>query len=177
MPGGGVDRFLMRIMDALLSLPGLVIAIAIVGSLGPDIQNVMIALGVVSIPGIARLVRGSTLAVMAEEYVTAARTVGVPGLRIMARHILPNIIAPILVQTTLVFSSAIVAEASLSFLGLGTQPPTPSWGRDMNDGRAYITQAPWLVLAPGIVISISVMAINFLGDGLRDALDPRYRTR
>ncbi len=174
--GGRVDNLIMRIMDALLSFPPIMLALALMGVLGPDIQNVVLALSLVTTPTFARLARGSTLSVKEEEYVTAARCVGVPVPRILFVHILPNIVAPLVVQATYNFSSAIVAAATLSFLGLGVQPPTPDWGWDLSDGRRFIRQAPWLTLIPTIAISICVLGINFLGDGLRDALDPRYRT-
>jgi ABC-type dipeptide/oligopeptide/nickel transport system permease subunit len=173
--GGATDNILMRFMDALLSVPALLLAIAVMGTLGPDIQNVMLALGLVNAPTLARLVRGSVLSVKEEVYVTAARSLGASSPRIVLYHILPNVVAPIVVQTTFLFSRAILAEATLSFLGLGTQPPTPSWGQDLNEGRRYIEQAYWVVVAPALAITVSVLGINFLGDGLRDALDPRSR--
>jgi peptide/nickel transport system permease protein len=171
--GGRLDNLLMRLMDALLTFPPLLLAVAIVGSLGPDVQNVMLALGIVDIPVVARLVRSSTLAAREEVYVTAAQSIGASSLRIVFVHILRNVVAPIVVQMTVTFSGAIVAEASLSFLGLGAQPPNPSWGRDLNEARRYLEDAPWLVIAPTAVIVLSVLSINFVGDGLRDALDPR----
>jgi peptide/nickel transport system permease protein len=144
-----------------------------VGSLGPDIQNVMLALGIVNIPVFARLVRGSTLAVREEVYVTAAMALGAGPTRLVFSHILRNVLAPIVVQITLTFAAAIIAEASLSFLGLGAQPPAPSWGRDLNEARRYLEDGPWLLLAPTAAIVASVLSVNFLGDGLRDAMDPR----
>ena len=171
--GGRVDNALMRLMDAFLTFPPLLLALAIVGSLGADIRNVMLALGIVNIPTFARIVRGSTLATREEVYVTAARALGGEPLRIVLRHILPNVMAPIVVQMTVTFAAAILSEASLSFLGLGAQPPTPSWGRDLNEGRRYIEDAPWLLGAPMVFIMIGVLSVNFFGDGLRDALDPR----
>ncbi|MCL4466204.1 MAG: ABC transporter permease [Chloroflexi bacterium] len=171
--GGRVDNLLMRLMDALLTFPPLLLAVAIVGSLGADIQNVMLALGIVNIPIFARLVRGSTLALREEVYVEAARALGASPLRIVFLHILRNAVAPIVVQMTVTFSSAIISEASLSFLGLGAQPPTPSWGRDLNEARRFLEDAPWLLIAPTAVIMLSVLSVNFFGDGLRDALDPR----
>jgi len=171
--GGSTDNLLMRLMDALLTFPPLLLAVAIVGSLGPDIQNVMLALGIVNIPIFARLVRSSTLSLREELYVEAARSLGAAHHRIISVHILRNAIAPIVVQITVTFSGAIIAEASLSFLGLGAQPPTPSWGRDLNEARRYLEDAPWLLLAPTAVIMLSVLSLNFVGDGLRDALDPR----
>lgn len=171
--GGRVDNLLMRLMDAFLTFPPLLLAVAIVGSLGPDIQNVMLALGIVNVPVFARLVRGSTLAVREEVYVAAARALGASAPRIVFSHLLRNIVAPIAVQMTVTFSGAIIAEASLSFLGLGAQPPVPSWGRDLNEARRYLEDGPWLLMAPTAAIMIGVLSVNFLGDGLRDAMDPR----
>jgi peptide/nickel transport system permease protein len=171
--GGRVENLFMRLMDAFLSFPPLLLAVAIVGTLGADIKNVMLALGIVSVPIFARVVRGSTLSVREDLYVTAAQVIGGGALRIVFRHILPNIVAPIVVQMTVTFSASIIAEASLSFLGLGAQPPTPSWGRDLNEGRRYLEDAPWLLAAPTLVIMLAVLSVNYLGDGLRDALDPR----
>jgi peptide/nickel transport system permease protein len=176
--GGAIDNVLMRVMDALLTFPPLLLAVAIVGLMGPDIQNVMIALGVVQVPVLARIVRGSTLAVREETYITATRALGASPMRIVLRHVLRNTLSPIVVQITIVFSAAVIAEASLSFLGLGTQPPRPSWGRDLAEARRYMADAPWLFLAPTAALMIAVLSINFVGDGLRDALDPRaWRTR
>ncbi len=171
--GGRLDNLLMRVMDAFLTFPPLLLAVTIVGLLGPDIQNVMIALGIVQVPVLARIVRGSTLAVREETYVTATRALGASLTRIVLRHVLRNILSPIVVQLTIVFSAAVIAEASLSFLGLGTQPPRPSWGRDLAEARRYMADAPWLFLAPTGAIMLSVLSINFVGDGLRDSLDPR----
>jgi peptide/nickel transport system permease protein len=174
---GKVDNVLMRLMDSFFTFPPLLLAVAIVGVLGPDIQNVMLALGVVNIPIFARLVRGSTLSVREEVYVRSARALGASTLRIVTSHILRNIVAPIVVQMTVTFAGAIIAEASLSFLGLGAQPPHPSWGRDLNEARRFLEDAPWLLMAPTAVIMVSVLSINFVGDGLRDALDPKaWRT-
>lgn len=173
LAGGWVDNLLLRLMDAMLTFPPLLLAVAIVGLLGPDIGNVMIALGIVQIPVLVRLVRASTLSAREETYVTAARALGASGWRIALRHVLRNILSPIVVQLTIGFSAAVIAEASLSFLGLGTQPPTPSWGRDLAEARRYMADAPWMFLAPTGAIMLAVLSINFLGDGLRDALDPR----
>ena len=175
--GGRWDNVAMRIMDAFLSFPAIMLALALMGILGPDIQNVILALAVVYMPIFARLARASTLSAKEEVYIKAARSVGVRTPKILFVHILPNIITPLVVQATYAFSSAIVAAATLSFLGLGVQPPTPDWGFDLADGRRFVRHAPWLTLAPIIAISITVLAINFLGDGLRDALDPRYRSK
>jgi peptide/nickel transport system permease protein len=173
LAGGWVDNALLRLMDAMLTFPPLLLAVAIVGLLGPDITNVMIALGIVQVPVLVRLVRASTLAAREETYVTAARALGASASRIATKHVLRNILSPIVVQLTIGFSAAVIAEASLSFLGLGTQPPTPSWGRDLAEARRYMADAPWMFLAPTFTLMIAVLAINFLGDGLRDALDPR----
>lgn len=176
--GGRVDNFLMRLMDAFLTFPPLLLAVAIVGSLGPEIQNVMLALGIVNIPVFARLVRSSTLAVREEVYVSAGRALGASSFRIMFSHILRNVVAPIVVQMTVTFAGAIIAEASLSFLGLGAQPPYPSWGRDLNEARRYLQDGPWLLIGPSAAIMLGVLSVNFLGDGLRDAMDPRsWRSR
>lgn len=175
--GGRVDNILMRLMDAFLSFPPLLLAVAIVGILGPDIQNVMLALGIVRVPVFARIVRGSTLSVREEVYIKAAKSIGVHPLRIAISHILRNIVSSIVVQITVNFAAAIIAEASLSFLGLGSQPPDPSWGRDLNEARRYIQDAPWLLFGPVVTIMIAVLSVNYIGDGLRDALDPRsWRT-
>ncbi len=176
--GGRFDNFLMRLVDGFLTFPPLLLAVALVGLLGPDIQNVMLALGLVQAPVLARMVRASTLSVREEVYVTAARALGAGPMRVIVSYMLRNIVSPIVVQLTVVFAAAVVAEASLSFLGFGTQPPTPSWGRDMNEARRYLGDAPWMFFAPTGVIALCVLSINFLGDGLRDALDPRsWRTR
>lgn len=171
--GGRVDNLLMRLMDAFLTFPPLLLAVAIVGSLGPDIRNVMLALGIVNVPVFARLVRGSTLAVREDVFVTAAVALGASSLRIVLSHILPNVVAPILVQMSVTFSGAIIAEASLSFLGLGAQPPLPSWGRDLSEARRYLEDGVWLLATPTAAIMIGVLSVNFIGDGLRDATDPR----
>jgi len=176
--GGRLDNLLMRLVDAFLTFPPLLLAVALVGLLGPDIQNVMLALGLVQAPVLARMVRGSALAVREEVYVTAARALGAGPARILFSHFLRNIVSPIVVQLTVIFAAAVVAEASLSFLGFGTQPPEPSWGRDMSEARRFLGDAPWIFLVPTGVIALCVLSINFLGDGLRDALDPRaWRTR
>lgn len=175
--GGRVDSILMRIMDAFLTFPPLLLAVAIVGVLGPSIQNVMLALSLVRVPVFARIVRGSTLSIREEVYIAAARVLGAGWIRIVLTHVLRNAIAPIVVQITIVFAGAIVTEASISFLGLGAQPPTPSWGRDLNEARRYLDDAPWLLFGPSVAIMIAVLSVNFIGDGLRDALDPRaWRT-
>src|SRR5215472_6310196 len=171
--GGVVDGLVMRIIDAMLAIPFLVLAIALAAFLGPSLTNAMIAIGVVQVPIFTRLTRGQALAVKHEDYIEAARAVGNPHRRILVRHILPNILAPILVQATLAVAAAIIAEASLSFLGLGQQPPAPSWGSMLNTASHFLSQAPWMALWPGLAIFTLVLSFNLLGDGLRDALDPR----
>jgi peptide/nickel transport system permease protein len=171
--GGAVDALLMRVVDAMLAIPFLVLAIALAAFLGPSLTNAMIAIGVVQTPIFTRLTRGQALAVKHEDYIEAARAVGNPHRRILLRHILPNILAPILVQATLAIAAAIIAEASLSFLGLGQQPPAPSWGSMLNTASHFLSQAPWMAVWPGLAIFSLVLSFNLLGDGLRDALDPR----
>ena len=171
--GGVVDGLVMRIIDAMLAIPFLVLAIALAAFLGPNLTNAMIAIGVVQTPIFTRLTRGQALAVKHEDYIEAARAVGNPDRRILLRHILPNILAPILVQATLAIAAAIIAEASLSFLGLGQQPPAPSWGSMLNTATRFLSQAPWMAVWPGLAIFSLVLSFNLLGDGLRDALDPR----
>jgi peptide/nickel transport system permease protein len=174
--GGKFDLFAMRAVDALLAFPALVLAIAITAALGPQIQNAMIAIGIVAIPGYARLTRGQVLSVRTREYIVAARTVGATPLRIVIRHIFPNITNALVVQATLATAFAILAEAALSFLGLGPQPPAPSWGQDVNYSQRYLANMKWWMSAgPGLAIFTAVFAFNFLGDALRDALDPRLR--
>ncbi|NJN19821.1 MAG: ABC transporter permease [Oscillochloris sp.] len=173
--GGQTDNLLMRFVDVLFAIPSLVLAIVIAGLLGPSLTNAMIAIGIVYAPIYARLVRGEVLAVRNHLYIEAARTTGVGDFGMITRHILPNITAPLIVQTTLLLSTAILSEAALSFLGLGTQPPDPSWGTMLGSGRRYMELTPWVAIAPGIAIVITVLGFNLLGDGLRDALDPRLR--
>lgn len=174
--GGWFDLIAMRVIDALLAFPGLLLAIAITAALGPQIQNAMIAIGVVAIPGYTRLSRGQVLSVREREYVTAARTIGASPGRLVIRHIFPNILNPLVVQATLTTAFAILAEAALSFLGLGSQPPTPSWGFDINYSQRYLSNLMWWMSAgPGLAIFLAVFSFNFLGDALRDALDPRLR--
>ena len=171
--GGRLDNAIMRLTDAFLTFPPLLLAVAVVGLLGGSVQNVVIALGLVQAPVLARMVRGSTLAVREEVYVRAARALGASPARIIFTTVLRNVSSPIVVQLTVVFAAAVVAEASLSFLGLGAPPPTPSWGRDLSDARNYLANAPWMFLGPTVTIMLCVLAINFVGDGLRDALDAR----
>jgi peptide/nickel transport system permease protein len=171
--GGIVDGTLMRMIDAMLAVPFLILAIALAAFLGPSLVNAMIAIGVSQTPIFARLTRGQVLAVKHEEYIEAARAVGNPHYRIVLRHILPNIIPPLLVQATLAAAAPINPEASLSFLGLGEQPPDPSWGSMLNTAKNFMSQAPWMALWPGAAIFLLVLSLNLFGDGLRDALDPR----
>ena len=174
--GGWLDNLLMRLMDVLFSLPTLVFAIAITAILGPNLTNAVIAIGIVYLPTFARIARGPTLAVIRLPYIEAARSMGAPVHRIMLRHVLPNIAAPLMVQTTLALSTAILTEASLSFLGVGAQPPTPSWGLMLNAARQYMLLDAWIAILPGLAIALTVLGFNLLGDGLRDLLDPRLRT-
>lgn len=173
--GGRLDNLIMRVMDAVLSFPPLVLALALGAVLGAGLTGVVIALGVVYTPTFARLMRGQVLAITAREYVDAARALGLPGWRIAWSHVLPNATAPIVVQASLSVAFAILAEASLSFLGLGVQPPGASWGSMINAGRGYLQQAPWIVFGPGAALFVTVVGLNFVGDAIRDALDPRLR--
>jgi ABC-type dipeptide/oligopeptide/nickel transport system permease subunit len=170
-----LDGPLMRSMDVLLSFPSVLLAVAIIAILGPSIGNVMIAVGISSIPTYARLVRSTVLSVKSLDYVEAARAIGSPGPRIMARHILPNCLSPIIVYSTLQIGGAILTASLLSFLGLGVQPPDPEWGQMVNAGRGWLQQAPHIATIPGLAIFFVVMGFNLLGDGLRDVLDPRMR--
>ncbi|CAN5885783.1 ABC transporter permease [soil metagenome] len=174
--GGRVDSILMRIMDVLFSIPAIVLAIAILATLGPGIFNAMIAIGVVYTPIFARITRGSVLSVREAVFVRAAKSLGATDGRILRTHVLPNVIAPIIVQTSLSLAFAILAEAALSFLGLGVQPPDPAWGRMLSEGRGFFQLAPWMAIFPGLGILVTVMSFNFVGDGLRDALDPQQRS-
>jgi peptide/nickel transport system permease protein len=171
--GGKTDIAIMRVIDAVLSIPFLILAIAMATFLGPSLDHAMLAIGLSAVPVFARLTRGQALSAAKEDYVEAARAIGNPPWRVALRHILPNLLPPILVQATLAIARAIIAEAALSFLGLGQQPPQPSWGSMLNAARAYLGQAPWLAIAPGGAIFLVVLACNLLGDGLKDALDPR----
>jgi peptide/nickel transport system permease protein len=173
--GRWVDALISRITDAMLACPFLILAIALAAFLGPSLTNAMIAIGISATPIFIRLTRAQVLAAKSEDYVEAARALGNPHLRIALRHILPNIVAPLIVQATLAIAAAVIAEASLSFLGLGQQPPAPSWGSMLNTARNYVDQAPWMAIWPGVSIFLLVLSFNLLGDGLRDALDPRHR--
>ncbi|PYN25244.1 MAG: hypothetical protein DMD99_09040 [Candidatus Rokuibacteriota bacterium] len=173
--GGRVDGFVMRLMDAVLSFPPLVLALALGAVLGAGLTGVLLALGVVYTPTFARLMRGQVLSIEARDYVDAARALGASGWRVAWRHVVPNAINPIIVQASLSVAFAILAEASLSFLGLGIQPPQASWGSMINAGRGYLQQAPWIVFGPGGALFVTVVGLNFVGDAVRDALDPRVR--
>ena len=175
--GGAADLIVMRICDILLAFPGILLAIALVAVLGPSLNNVIIALAIINWVGYARLVRGQVLKVREMEYVTAAKALGARSPRVILRHVLPNVINPIIVMATLGLAGVILAEAALSFLGLGVQPPTPSWGKMLDSGRRYLGVANHLAIFPGAAIMLAVMGLNFLGDGLIDALDPKYRKR
>lgn len=171
--GGKLDTFIMRLMDIILAFPGILLALAIVSVLGGSLTNVIIAVGVFSVPAFARIVRGSTLSVRKLEYIDAVKALGASDTRIIFKHVLPNVMSPIIVQLTLRIATAVLTASGLSFLGLGAQPPTPEWGAMLSEGRAYMQQAPHLVLFPGIMIVLFVLAFNIFGDGLRDALDPK----
>ena len=170
-----LDNVLMRIMDGLMAFPGIILAIALMASLGASVLNVIVALGVVYTPRVARLVRGSVLVIRETSYVEAARALGKPDAWIILRHVLPNCLSPIIVQATFVFAAAVLAEAALSFLGVGVPPYVPSWGNILSEGRLYLHQAPWLTVFPGAAIMGCILALNLFGDGLRDLLDPRLR--
>jgi peptide/nickel transport system permease protein len=174
--GRWVDDVVMRAMDVLFAFPAILLAIAIVAVLGPGVLNVMIAIGIVYTPIFARITRASVLTVREEVYVRAARSLGVGDLRLLRLHVLPNVLAPIIVQTSLSLAFAILSEAALSFLGLGVRPPDPSWGRMLFEGRGFVEQAWWMGVFPGLAIFLTVLAFNVVGDALRDALDPRQRS-
>jgi len=172
---GWVDGLISRFTDSMLAVPFLILAIALAAFLGPSLTNAMIAIGVSATPIFIRLTRAQVLSVKVEDYVEAARAVGNPHWRIALRHILPNILPPLIVQATLAIAAAIIAEASLSFLGLGQQPPAPSWGSMLNTAKNYVDNSPWMAIWPGLSIFLLVLSFNLLGDGLRDALDPRHK--
>ena len=173
--GGRVDMLISRGIEVILSFPTLVLALGITAILGPKLIHALFAIGIVFVPHFARLIRGQVLSVKENDYVNAARALGAADVRVMALHILPNCLAPLLVQSSFSISFAILTEAALSFLGLGTQPPTPSWGIMLAMGRGYLEQAPWLGAFPGLAIFLTVLGFNLLGDGIRDALDPRLK--
>jgi peptide/nickel transport system permease protein len=171
--GGWIDQVISRVTDALLAMPFLILAVALAAFLGPSLTNAMIAIGLAAMPIFVRLTRGQVLSVKTEDYVEGARAVGLTHFAIMLRYILPNVFAPVLVQATLTIATAIILEAALSFLGLGQQPPAPSWGSMLNVAKNFLTQAPWMAWWPGAAIFLVVLGFNLLGDGLRDALDPK----
>ncbi len=172
-----LDNVIMRVMDALLAFPEIILAIAIAATLGPSTANAIIALAVVYTPRTARVVRASVLVIRQMDYVTAAICAGATDMRILRRHVFPNTLAPLVVQLTFIFAYAVIAEAVLSFLGIGAVPPTPTWGNIIAEGRNYIREATWISLFPGLAIGITVLGLNLLGDGLRDVLDPRMKVR
>lgn len=173
--GGWIDNLIMRIMDILFSVPQLLLAISVAASLGPGLFNLMIAVGISSVPQYARLVRASVLSIREQEFIEAAKSIGARDLKIIFRHILPNCMAPIIVQGTLGVAFAILTAAGLSFIGLGIQPPIPEWGAMLSGGREYIRDNAYMTMFPGLAIMITILALNFLGDGLRDALDPKLK--
>lgn len=173
--GGAVDMVLMRLMEVMFSFPAILLAVILMASLGTNLFNAMIAIGIVFIPGFARLARAATHSVLRQQYVEAAQAIGMSDRRIIFREILPNIVAPLFVEAAVAFSYAVLLESALSFLGLGAQPPEPSWGNMLNTGRGFMEQAPWLSIVPGGAIFLTVLGFNLLGDGLRDALDPHLR--
>ncbi|MGQ0570901.1 MAG: ABC transporter permease [Armatimonadota bacterium] len=174
--GGWIDGVVQRVVDVVMALPAIILALALMAVLGPRTENVVLAIATVIIPSLARVVRGTVLGLRETQFIESARALGAPDARIIARHVFPNTVAPVVVVATNALSAAILIEASLGFLGLGTQPPTPSWGNMLSEeARRYFEQAPWMALPPGIALSLTVMAVNFLGDALRDSLDPRLR--
>jgi len=173
--GGWFDNVSMRFVDLLLAFPGILLALAIIAVLGSSLTNLMIAVGISAIPEYVRITRGSVLSLKEREFVVAARVIGCRGPAIIFRHILPNVMAPVIVLATLGMAAAIITGSALSFLGLGIKPPTPEWGNMLAEGREFLQHAPWVAFCPGAAIMLTVLSINLLGDGLRDALDPRMR--
>lgn len=173
--GGKLDNIIMRIMDIFLAVPSILLAIAIVSALGPSILNLMLAISISSVPSYARIVRASVLSIRDQEFIEAAKAIGASNTRIIFRHIIPNSLAPVIVQATLGVASAILSTAGLSFIGLGIQPPAPEWGSMLSGGRQYLRYAWWVTTFPGVAIMITILSLNLLGDGLRDALDPRLK--
>jgi peptide/nickel transport system permease protein len=171
------DALVMRVMDGLMAFPGVILAIAIMAAVGPRVENVILSLTVVYTPRLARVIRSAVLQIRELQYVEAAQAIGVGATRLLARHILPNCMAILIVQATFIFADAVLAEAGLSFLGAGTPPEIPSWGNMLGDARQYLARAPWTMLAPGAALMLSVLGLNLLGDGIRDLLDPRLRKR
>jgi peptide/nickel transport system permease protein len=170
-----LDNVVMRVMDGLMAFPAIILAIALMASLGPSVLNVIVAIGIVYAPRVARIVRGSVLVIRETTYVEAARALGASDALVIARHVLPNCLSPVIVQASFVFAAAVLTEAALSFLGVGVPPYIPSWGNILAEGRLYLQQAPWLVIYPGAAIMLTIFGLNLLGDGLRDLLDPRLR--
>src|SRR5262245_2051330 len=173
--GGWVDLALMRFMELLFSFPAILLAVILMASLGTNILNAMLAIGIIFIPGFSRLARAATNGVLRQQYIDAARTIGMGDVRIVVREILPNVVTPLLVEAAVAFAYAVLLESALSFLGLGAQPPEPSWGNMLNTGRGFMGQAPWLSIVPGMAMFLCVLGFNLLGDGLRDAFDPHLR--
>lgn len=171
--GGWVDSVLGRLLDIVFSFPAILLALVLLAILGPELSNVMLAIGIVYTPSFARVIRGPVLAAKNEEFIEASHVIGASTPRILFRHVLPNVAAPVIVQTTIALAFAIIAEAALSFLGLGAQPPTPSWGAMLQNGRRFLDIAPWIAIFPGIAIMVAVLGFNLLGDWLRDVFDPR----
>ena len=173
--GGVVDMLLMRLMELLFSFPAILLAVVLMASLGTNVLNAMLAIGIIFIPGFARLARASTLSALQQQYIEAARSIGMRHSRIITRELLPNVVTPLLVEAAVAFAYAVLLESALSFLGLGAQPPEPSWGNMLNTGRGFMAQAPWLSVVPGSALFLCVLGFNLLGDGLRDMLDPHLR--
>ncbi len=173
--GGWIDLALMRLMELLFSFPAILLAVILMASLGTSILNAMLAIGIIFIPGFSRLARAATNGVLRQQYIDAARTIGMGDIRIVVREILPNVVTPLLVEAAVAFAYAVLLESALSFLGLGAQPPEPSWGNMLNTGRGFMGQAPWLSIVPGMAMFLCVLGFNLLGDGLRDAFDPHLR--
>lgn len=173
--GRWVDAIISRIFDIMLAFPSILLAIAVVAILGPSLQNALIAIAVINIPNFGRLVRSKVLSIKQEEYIMAARAVGMKDTRILFRHILPNSVSPVIVQATLAIATAIIEAAALGFLGLGAQAPTPEWGKMLADSKQYLVQAPWTLFFPGMAIMLTVLGFNLMGDGLRDVLDPKMK--
>ncbi len=173
--GGWIDLALMRLMELLFSFPAILLAVILLASLGTSILNAMLAIGIIFIPGFSRLARAATNGVLRQQYIDAARTIGMGDIRIVVREILPNVVTPLLVEAAVAFAYAVLLESALSFLGLGAQPPEPSWGNMLNTGRGFMGQAPWLSIVPGMAMFLCVLGFNLLGDGLRDAFDPHLR--
>jgi len=170
-----LDNVVMRVMDGLMAFPAIILAIALMASLGPSVTNVIVAIGIVYAPRVARVVRGSVLVIRETSYVEAGRALGASDVWLIGRHILPNCLSPVIVQGSFVFAAAVLTEAALSFLGVGVPPYVPSWGNILSEGRLYLQQAPWLVLYPGMAIMLTILGLNLFGDGLRDLLDPKIR--